>query len=129
VDIVVDTNIYLTVALEEPEKDRIIALTMGCHAVSPEILPYEIGNALSAMLKRRRLSVDEVFAALAITQQIPVKLVSVNIERALDIATRFNIYAYDAYFIQCAFDKACPLLTLDKKMQETAKSLNILVLE
>jgi len=27
--------------------------------ISPEILPYEIGNALSAMIKRKKLSKDE----------------------------------------------------------------------
>ena len=55
-DIIVDTNIYLAVALDEPEKDRIIKITADCRATSPEILPYEIGNALSAMLKQHRLT-------------------------------------------------------------------------
>ncbi|MCP4266315.1 MAG: type II toxin-antitoxin system VapC family toxin [Candidatus Brocadiaceae bacterium] len=42
---------------------------------------------------------------------------------------RFNIYAYDAYFIQVAQFMACPLLTLDKRMKEVAGKLSISLLE
>jgi hypothetical protein len=52
VDVVSDTNIFLAVALNQPEKENIILLTSDTDAVAPEILPYEIGNALSAMIKR-----------------------------------------------------------------------------
>ncbi len=40
----------------------------------------------------------------------------------------FNIYAYDAYFIQTAKSLSCPLLTLDKKMKHVACELDIEVL-
>ena len=50
--IISDTNIFLAVVLDEPEKDRIIQLTSELDAIAPEILPYEIGNALSAMINR-----------------------------------------------------------------------------
>jgi len=57
-NIVSDTNIFLAVALNEPEKANIIQLTAKANAISPEILPYEVGNALSAMVKRNRLTKD-----------------------------------------------------------------------
>ncbi len=46
--IVVDTNTFLAVALNEPEKPEIIKLTVG-HQLIPEVLPFEIGNVLTAM--------------------------------------------------------------------------------
>ena len=52
--LVADTNIFLAVALDEPEKEQIIQATAGADIIAPEILPYEIGNALSAMVKRQR---------------------------------------------------------------------------
>lgn len=55
-NIVVDTNIFLASVLDEPEKQQIIELTMGSYIVAPTILPYEIGNALTALVKRHRLS-------------------------------------------------------------------------
>ena len=49
--IVADANVYLAVILNEPEKKSIIENTRGVTLISPEVLPYEIGNALTAMLK------------------------------------------------------------------------------
>lgn len=128
-DIIADTNIFLAVALEEPKKSRIIEITSESNAISPDILPYEIGNALMAMIKRHKLSKDEALSTFKITQDIPVRLISVDIKKALEIAIQFNIYAYDAYFIQCAQSISCPLLTLDKRLKVIAKSLNITILE
>ena len=127
--IIADTNTFLAVTLHEPERDNIIKLTLGYDLIAPDILPFEIGNALSAMLKRRRLNPDELLSVWDATQQIPVDLRSVNIRDALKIASQFNIYAYDAYFLVCAISLRCPLITLDRRMIEVAQSLGIQVME
>ncbi len=127
-NVVSDTNIFLAVALNEPEKGSIIELTSNAGTVAPEILPYEIGNALSAMIKRKQITNKEALTALEITNHIPVRLVSVDIRKALKLALEFNIYAYDAYFLQCAKSLSHPLLTLDKRMKQVARNLNIEIL-
>jgi len=128
-NIVSDTNVFLTVTLDEPEKDRIIQLTSGLDAIAPEILPYEIGNALSAMIKRKQITRDEALSTRIAVSLIPIRLISIDIQQALKLATEFNIYAYDAYFLQCARAMSCPLITLDKCMKQVAIKLNIEVLE
>lgn len=128
-DIISDTNIFLAVVLNELEKDNIIRLTSEANAISPEILPYEIGNALTAMVKRKQLTHDEALSAFEATNSIPVRLVSVDIQQALKLALKYNIYAYDAYFLQCAKHLSCPLITLDKRMRDIAYDLNIEVME
>ncbi len=128
-DIVSDTNIFLAVALNEPEKDRVIQLTTDNGIIAPEILPYEIGNALTALIKQNRLTHDEALSAFDVTSQAPVRLVQVDIRMALQLAIEFNIYAYDAYFLQVAKSLFCPLITLDKRMKQIAGALNIQVLE
>tara|TARA_R110001592_G_scaffold104699_2_gene294615 strand:- start:9642 stop:10031 length:390 start_codon:yes stop_codon:yes gene_type:complete len=128
-NIITDTNIFLAVVLNEPEKERIIEQTSNCKLLSPEILPYEIGNALSAIVKRKQLTIEQAMQAIELAEAIPVRLIQPDIKNSLAIALRFNIYAYDAYFLQCALSLNCPLLTLDKKMKEMAKQLNIVVLE
>jgi predicted nucleic acid-binding protein len=128
-DIVTDTSIFLAVALNEPEKSGIVQLTTDASITAPEILPYEIGNALSAMVKRKKLTEAEALKAEKATGQIPVRLVGVDIRAALKIAVEQNIYAYDAYFLQCARVYSLPLLTLDKRMKQVAVELGIQVLE
>lgn len=128
-NVVSDTNIYLAVVFNEPEKGHIIQLTAGHEAIAPEILPYEVGNALSAMIKRKQITHKEVLQAHKSINAIPVRLQAVDITQALKLAIDFNIYAYDAYFLQCAINQSCPLLTLDKRMKQVAQKLNIKVME
>ncbi len=128
-NIVSDTNIFLAVALDEPEKDRIIEVTSGADAVAPEILPYEIGNALSAMLKRKQITGTEALAAQKSANRIPVRLITIDIQQSLKLAIEFSIYAYDAYFLQCAMSLSSPLITLDNRMKKVAAELNIEVVE
>ena len=128
-NIIADTNVFLAVALNEPEKNRIIELTSEVDAIAPEILPYEIGNALSAMSKRNRITYDAALSALETAALIPVRLVPIDIQQALKLAIEFDIYAYDAYFLQCAKSLSSPLITLDKGMKQVATKLNIKLLE
>lgn len=127
--IVADTNTFIAVALNEPEKDMIIRLTEGYDLVAPEVLLFEIGNALTAMMKRNVLEADEVIMAWKMVQHIPVDLRRIEIEAALKLATQYNIYAYDAYFLECAISLHSPLLTLDRQMKVIAQKIGIQVME
>ena len=53
--------------------------------------------------------------------KIPVQLLDFNLEKAVQIATEENHYAYDAYYIECALEKRCPLFSLDGGLIEIAK--------
>ena len=127
--IVADTNTFIAVALNDPEKDMIIRLTEGHDLVAPEVLPFEIGNALTAMMERNALEADEVIIAWDMVQHIQVDLRRIEIEAALKIATQYNIYAYDAYFLECAINLHSPLLTLDRQMKVIAQKIGIQVME
>ena len=100
-EFVADASTFLAVVLNESDRDWIISKTLEGKIISPEILPYEIGNALIAVRKKGRLNDREVIKAYDISQRIAVKLVPVKIHDALKIAIRFNVYAYDAYYLQC----------------------------
>ncbi len=63
------------------------------------------------------------------SQAIGVELRRVDVRSALAIAGRFGIYAYDAYFLECALSSRHPLLTLDQGMKRMALELNIQLLE
>ena len=127
--IIADTNTFIAVALNEPEKGRIIRLTENHDLIAPDVLPFEIGNALTAMMKKSALKKEEVASAWEVVQQIPVDLRHTDIKSALKIAIKFNIYAYDAYFLECADNLRSPLLTLDLGMQRVAREIGITILE
>jgi len=127
--VVADTNTFLAVALDEPEKRELLQATEGVALAAPAVLPYEIGNALSALVKRKRLDVDEARNAWRIIQRIPVELMEMDVPAALGIAAEQGIYAYDAYFLQCAMSLRCPLLTLDRAMMRVARAMSIQLVE
>ena len=127
--IIADTNTFIAVTLNEPEKEKIIRLTEGHDIIAPDVLPFEIGNALTAMMKKNALTTEEVESAWEMVQQIPVDLRQTNIKSALRIAIQFNLYAYDAYFLECAENLRSPLLTLDLGMQRVAREMGINILE
>ena len=127
--IIADTITFIAVSLNEPEKDSIIQLTQGHDLIAPDILPFEIGNALTAMMKKNSLKKEDVASAWEVVQQIPVELRHTDIKSALRIAIKFNIYAYDAYFLECAENLRSPLLTLDIGLKRVARELGITILE
>ena len=127
--IVTDTNIHLAVILNEPERSTIIDLTSESELIAPEVLPFEIGNALTSLSHRGLLDKQRVLQAWEYSQLIPVDLRTVDFVHALEITTRFHIYAYDAYFLACALSLRLPLMTMDKKMLAVAKELAIPVIE
>lgn len=127
--IVADTNTFLAVALNEPEKDWLIAKTDGHDLVAPAVLPYEIGNALSALVRRAALSEKQMAAAWDAAGAIPVELAAIDVRAALLLAGRLRIYACDAYFLQCAWEGKCPLLTLDRGLRRAADGMGIKTVE
>lgn len=128
-NLVADTNVFLSVVLNETAKSTIIRMTTGASITAPEILPYEVGNALSAMIKRKKLAEPDALKALEAVNLIPVRLVAVDLQASLKIAADHGTYAYDAYFLQCAAGYSLPLLTQDKRMMRIAEKIGIQVIE
>jgi predicted nucleic acid-binding protein len=127
--ITVDSSVLIAVALGEPERDGLIRAANGHSLIAPEALPCEIGNALSAMVRKKKLLAGDVPVAWEALQAIPVELRAIEFLSALEIATRFGVYAYDAYYLDCALRLRAPLLTLDRAMKHIAGELSIPVLE
>ena len=127
--IATDSSVLLAVALNEPEKDRLIEATKGHDLIAPDVLPYELGNALTSLLRRNRIDAADVLRTWDVLMEIPVELRPIEIRSALELAGANKIYAYDAYFLECSRHWRCPLLTLDGKLLMTARNNNIEVLE
>lgn len=119
-DIVTDTSALLAVILNEPEKLAVVQETQDVSLYAPQSLSWEIGNALSSLLKRGRLSLFEATAAMREYEQMPLTLVEIDLTQALTIAHSYNIYAYDAYMIACAQSLQMPLLSLDRGLLHAA---------
>ena len=128
-DVVIDTSALISVIVGEPERNRIIELTNGNTLIGPGSIPWEIGNAFSAMFKQNRLKLDEAEKGLLIFDTIPLRYTRPDFVNALKISKKANMYAYDAYFLDCAIRHKSPLLTLDKKLKMAAQKFNVETME
>jgi predicted nucleic acid-binding protein len=128
-DLVIDTSAIIAVIVGEPEREGIIQATMGHSLIGPGCIPWEVGNAFSAMFKRDRLTLEEALKGLAIFTSIPLRYVEPDFDMALEISKKADLYAYDAYFLACAIRHKAPLLTLDRKLKDSAQNLKITMLE
>ncbi len=127
--LVVDTSVILAVVLNEPTKPELVRLTAGAELVAPLSLHWEIGNALSAMLTRKRVTLPEALQMLLEYQKIPIRFLDVPLDDTVRVVEQHQIYAYDAYFIVCACQQSCPLITLDGRLQTAARAAQISLVE
>ncbi len=69
-DIVVDASVIVAVIVNEPEKDALIELTKGINLIAPHSIHWENGDAFSAMLKRKRIAVEQAQKAIQMKAQV-----------------------------------------------------------
>lgn len=127
--LVADTSALIAVLVSEPQRAALIRATTGADLIAPASVHWEIGNALSALLKRRRATLAEVQRCLAAYASVPLRLVDVDLAMALRISAEYSLYAYDAYLIACALAQRAPLLTLDQGLARAAASSGVTLVE
>lgn len=126
---VIDTSAVLAVLLNEPDRPALIKATVGVVLLGAPSLPWEIGNALVAGVRKHRLSGSDVVSAWASYQRVPVRLVGIDTRRALSLALEAGLYAYDGYVLEAAHNQRVALLTLDLRLARAARTLGIELME
>lgn len=81
------------------------------------------------MFKRNRIEINNARKALEYYKEIPINFVDADLIRAIEIAHKLKLYAYDAYFLESALRLKIPLLSLDNDLINAAKKLEIEIIE
>jgi len=127
-EILMDACAIMAVIVKEPERDLIIQLTQNAVMVSPDMVSYEIANALTKMMKKKIIEKERMINAFNFFKKIPIKTIEIDIDRALEIAWDYKIYAYDACYLESAKRLNLPLLTFDGNMIKVGNELGINIL-
>ncbi len=128
-DITVDTSVIMAVILNESTKAALLNRTQGAELLSAPSLTWEVGNALTALFKKCRIDLVQARRALESLKQIPIRLAEIDLELAVALAERHNVYAYDAYVIECARRYQTPMMSLDRRQCEVARQVGIEIVE
>lgn len=127
--IVVDTSVIIAVITNEAHKKRLIEITKNTELIAPPSMHWEIGNAFSAMFRRGRISLEQAKEALNAYKKIPIKFHDVSLVSVLELSKKYNLFAYDVYFLLCAKNLKVPLLSLDKHMIANGKKMGLNIRE
>ena len=127
--VVVDTSVLVAVILQERSTPRLVESTQGASLMVPPSVHWEVGNALVAALRRRRITLNDAVTGLHSYSQNPIRFVDVDLSDGLELAESHGTYAYDAFVLSCAQRYRRPLLTLDSRMKEAALDMGINLVE
>jgi predicted nucleic acid-binding protein len=128
-NIAIDTSAILAVLLDEPEKQAVVEKTMGSILSAPASLRWEVGNAATAGVKRRRLTVERAQQLMTDFESVTIRALVVDIKSAVDLGLELGIYAYDAYILEAARASGYPLLALDGPIRRNARKLGLSLVE
>ena len=127
--IVLDASAIISVITDEPEGFKVIELTQNSSIICPNIITFEIANSITRMIKKRLiLDKNKAIDLVKSFNQIHIQLVKNDIEKIIEIAWKYKIYAYDAFYLETALELNLPLLTFDKEMKKIATNMGIIVL-
>ena len=128
-NIVIDTSAILAVLLDEPEKPAVVEATMGKVVCAPASLRWEVGNAATAGVKRRRLTAERARQLVTDSEQVTIRELAIDIVRAVDLGLELGICAYDAYILEAARSSGFPLLALDGPIRRNAETWGLPLVE
>jgi predicted nucleic acid-binding protein len=127
--VIVDASVLLCILLREEQWKKTAKAIEGFLLVGTASLPLEIGNSLSALVRRGLLDPETGIAVWEAYLEIPVRLLDIPMKNALRIAFAKKLYAYDAYVLALGEAENIDIATLDRGMAKTAEELGISVLE
>jgi predicted nucleic acid-binding protein len=124
-NIVIDTSAILAVLLDEPEKRSVLEATMGSVVCAPASLRWEVGNAATAAVKRRRLTLERARQLITDFERVTIREIAIDIRRAVDLGLALGVDAYGAYILEAARSSGFPLLALDRPIRRSATTLGL----
>lgn len=128
-ELVVDASVVIACINDEPERDAVLATIQDYSLIAPASLVYEIGKPFSAMFKRRRIKLDAALSGMRLYYKLPIALKNFDLTAAIRLSELLDIYAYDAYLLQCAIENRADLFTLDRGLISAAGKIGVVVRE
>ncbi|MGC2528529.1 MAG: type II toxin-antitoxin system VapC family toxin [Candidatus Acidiferrum sp.] len=137
---VLDASLTAAWFIPDPETDYALnvrsRLAVGSTALVPSIWAFEMANTLVKAVRIGTLTEEAVEYGL---QQLEILVISGSrisvdsnlrsVREAYAVARRYQVSAYDGFYLQLAIDAGLPLATLDKGLQAAAVKAGVTLLK
>jgi predicted nucleic acid-binding protein len=135
VSLVLDASVTMAWYFEHegtPATEEALDHVVENSAVVPAIWRFEVGNALQAAIRHKRIDTAFRDTALVKLSALPI---TIDVETdayawttTLRLSERFGLTLYDAAYLELAQRRGVPLATLDQELCTAARSLGVPVL-
>ena len=102
-------------------------------AIVPAVWTLEVGNALLAAERRKRISRAESARFLEILRALPIEVVAASalgtLSSLLSLARHTGVSVYDVSYLDLAAAHGLSLATLDKALVRAARQIGVALLE
>ncbi len=132
---VIDNSIVVTWCfIDEVNQyaDAVLEKLAEAEAVVPTIWSLEVVNVLLAAERRKRLREIDSVRFLSLLSQLPIHVEQAWPERSMNellaLGRTNDLSSYDASYLDLAMRHGLPIATLDQKLAEAAKIMDVPIL-
>lgn len=133
---VVDNSVVMSWCFKDEKNkygDAVLDRLAESTAIVPPIWPLEVVNVLLVAERRNRLKQVDSVRFITLLSQLPIVVEHEGPERKmkdlLSLGRANNLSSYDAAYLDLAMRNDCPIATLDKKLIEAAKNVDVTILK
>ena len=135
-DFVVDNSVVMSWCFKDETNkyaDAVLDQLSESTAIVPSLWPLEVVNVLLEAERRKRLKQVDSVRFLTLLLKLPIVVQEQEsgqtMKDLLALGRTNNLSSYDASYLDLAMRKDCPIATLDKKLMEAAKRVDVAILE
>jgi predicted nucleic acid-binding protein len=133
---VIDNSIVMTWCfIDEANQyaDAVLEHLSEATAIVPPIWPFEVVNVLLVAERRQRLRELDSVRFLSLLSQLPIYVEQawpeISMKDLLALGRAHELSSYDASYLDLAMGQGLPMATLDRKLLEVAKRMEVPILE
>lgn len=133
---VVDNSVVMTWCFQDevsPYTEAVLDSLTETAAVVPAIWPLEVINVLLVAERKQRLHLADSIRFVSLLAQLPIMVDRSWPERLmkdwLAIGRAHNLSSYDTAYLELALRQGIPIATLDQRLLEAAKQIDIPILK
>ena len=137
---ILDASLTAAWFIPDPETDYALnvrsRLAAGLTAIVPSIWAVEVANTFVKSVRRGTLTEAAVENGLqtletlvSLGSRISVDSSLKSVREAYAVARRYQLSAYDGFYLQLAIDAGLPLATLDKGLRAAAAKAGVALLK
>ncbi len=133
---VMDNSIVMSWCFQDelsPFADAVLTSLMGATAIVPGIWPLEVINVLLVAERQKRLREIDSVRFISLLSQLPIVVDRTWPEKMmkelLALGRASPLSSYDAAYLELAMRQGLPIATLNSKLLEAAKHVDIPILD